>query len=199
MAKVKQQKAEEPEWVLLPDELDWDDVGGRLLANIARGMYSPQGVLREYVQIRLDVTGHTPTMTEIAAVIARSNAINEALWQQASAVAAKDNAMVPTGLFIQSLNEMIDNHEKRIIAAFNRVPNLVLMTLYFIAALASGFTGYSRGLKSRQSRLPAYLAGVLVAAVILLIQDIDLPLAGLIGVSQQPMIDVAASLASYPE
>ena len=50
MTKVKKQTAEEPEWLPLRDELDWDDVGGRLLANIARGMYSPQGVLREYVQ-----------------------------------------------------------------------------------------------------------------------------------------------------
>ncbi len=38
MAKAKKQTAEEPEWVGLTDELDWDDVGGRLLANIARGM-----------------------------------------------------------------------------------------------------------------------------------------------------------------
>jgi len=33
--------------------------------------------------------------------------------------------------------------------------------------------------------------------MILLIQDIDRPGAGFVRVSQQPMIDVAASLASY--
>jgi len=41
-------------WESLTDELGWDDVGGRLLANIAKGMYSPQGVLREYVQNAAD-------------------------------------------------------------------------------------------------------------------------------------------------
>jgi len=55
MAKnSKNQSGGLPEWEPLDDELDWDDVGGRLLANIARGMYSPQGVLREYVQNAAD-------------------------------------------------------------------------------------------------------------------------------------------------
>ncbi len=52
--KTKVQSADPPEWEPLDDELEWDDVGGRLLANIARGMYSPQGVLREYVQNAAD-------------------------------------------------------------------------------------------------------------------------------------------------
>jgi hypothetical protein len=37
--------------------------------------------------------------------IDRSNALQEALWQQAAAVSAKDSSMVPTGLFIQTLND----------------------------------------------------------------------------------------------
>jgi len=64
MAKVKKQSAEEPEWVPLPDELDWDDVGGRLLANIARGMYPPQGVLREYAQNAADAYKDLATPSE---------------------------------------------------------------------------------------------------------------------------------------
>src|SRR3982750_1439074 len=52
------------EWSALADQLDWDDVGGRLLANIARGMYSPQGVLREYVQNAADAYKDLETPTE---------------------------------------------------------------------------------------------------------------------------------------
>ena len=47
--------------------------------------------------------------------------------------------------------------------------------------------------------MPAYVMGVLVAAVILLIQHLDRPGIGFVTVSQQPMIDVAASLAGYQE
>ncbi|MCE9565960.1 MAG: ATP-binding protein [Planctomycetes bacterium] len=51
---AKKPAAKPSDWASVEDELDWDDVGGRLLANIARGMYSPQGVLREYVQNAVD-------------------------------------------------------------------------------------------------------------------------------------------------
>jgi len=45
-------------------------------------------------------------------------------------MAAKNNDVVPTGLFIQSLNELIDDQEKRLTAVRNRVPNIVLLALY---------------------------------------------------------------------
>lgn len=32
------------------DELTWDDIGGRLIRNLAKGIYSPEDVIREYVQ-----------------------------------------------------------------------------------------------------------------------------------------------------
>jgi hypothetical protein len=156
-------------------------------------------VLREYVQIRLDITSRVPTSAELDAAIARSNALQEALWQQAKAVAAVDQGMVPTGLFIQTLNEMIDNQEKRLTALRNRVPNIVLLGLYGVAVVASAFAGYASGLQSRRSRLPVYLMGLLVCAVILLIQDLDRPAAGFITVSQQPMIDTANAIAGYGE
>ena len=38
----------------------------------------------------------------------------------------KNDGMFPTGLLIQSLNEMIDDQEKRLTALVGRVPNIVL-------------------------------------------------------------------------
>lgn len=154
-------------------------------------------LLRDYVAVRLDLTRKIPSQDELRAALARSNEIQDQLWQQARAVAAKDNAMVPTGLFIQTLNEMIDNQEKRISAVMNRVPNIVLLSLYLIAAVSGGFTGYGSGLARERSRLPRYMMGFLVACVILLIQDLDRPSGGFIRVSQLPMIHVSESLAGY--
>lgn len=156
-------------------------------------------LLREYVQVRLDITQRVPSEKELNDAIARSHALQEALWQQAQAAAAKDSGMVPTGLFIQTLNEMIDSQEKRLTAARSRVPSIVLIALYGIATIASAFTGYASGLEARRARLPVYLMGVLVATVILLIQDLDRPNTGFIRISQQPMIDTAAGIAAYTE
>ncbi|KAF0096553.1 MAG: hypothetical protein FD144_5819 [Rhodospirillaceae bacterium] len=156
-------------------------------------------LLREYVQLRLDITRRLPTAQEFGAMISRSNAIQESLWQQAKAVAAKDNSMVPTGVFIQSLNKMIDDQETRLAALHNRLPMIVLIALYGVATIAIGFTGYASRLQARHSRLAVYITGVLVASMVLLIQDIDRPGAGFIKVSQQPMINAAASLATYSD
>ena len=156
-------------------------------------------LLQEYVKIRIDFTERPESPEAMNAAIARSNEIHEALWQHAKAVAKKDTAMVPTGLFIQTLNEMIDDHEERLTAARNRVPNIVLLALYGIAAVASGFTGYASGIEARRSRLPVYVTGILICAVILLIQDLDRPGSGYIRISQQPMIDAAASMAGYSD
>jgi hypothetical protein len=156
-------------------------------------------LLREYTQVRLDFVQRVLSPQERAALITRSTAIQEALWQEAKAVAANDTAMVPTGLFIQTLNEMIDIQETRLTAMRNRVPNIVLLALYGTAIVAITFSGYADGLQRRRARVPVYVMGVLVAAVILLIQDLDRPGKGFVTVSQQPMMDVAAGLAGYQE
>jgi len=103
------------------------------------------GLLRDYVRIRLDVTQRSTTRTDLAAAIENSNAIQEKLWQHAMAMAAADNGMVPTGLFIQTLNETIDDQAKRLNALRNRVPNIVPSALFAVAIIVGGFAGYGTG------------------------------------------------------
>ena len=170
-----------------------------LRARLLPPPYGPESLklLREYVQIRVDITRRVPSEEGLSAAIDRSNALQEVLWQQAMAAAAKDNGMVPTGLYVQALNEMIDSQEKRLTAVRKRVPNSVLIALYGVTAVAVAFTGYASGLEARHARLPVYLMGILVCAVILLIQDLDRPNIGFVRVSQQPMLDTAAAIATY--
>lgn len=157
------------------------------------------GLLRDYVQIRLDLTGRLTTQAEWAAEIDRSNAIQEKLWQQAMAMAGSDTGMVPTGLFIQALNGLIDDQATRLAAQRSQVPNVVQLALFGIGITASGFAGFATGIKARRSRVPVYVMGLLVAAVIILILDLDRPGAGAIEVSQQPMIDAAATIAAFSQ
>ena len=154
-------------------------------------------LLKEYAQVRLEAAESAPNTSKLETAISRSNQIQEELWQNAAAVTAKDAAVVPTGIFIQSLNEMIDNHAKRLSAVQNRVPNIVFLSLYAVAVAAFAFVGYANGLQERRVRLPTYLMGAIVASVILLVQDLDRPAAGFISVSQQPMLDLVAAIAGY--
>jgi hypothetical protein len=154
-------------------------------------------LLRDYVQVRLEVTQKAASPAEVATAVERSNQIQEALWLEAKAAATKDSAMVPTGLYLQTLNETIDAQEKRLTAFRNRVPEVVFAALYGIAILTACFTGYSGWSEGQRSRVSVYLVYFVVASVILLIQDLDRPGPGLINVSQQPLIDLSQTLAGY--
>ncbi len=156
-------------------------------------------LLQEYVQIRIDIAQRSTSLAELTPAVDRSNALQEALWQQAKAMAFKDKGAVPTGLFILSLNEMIDDQGKRLSALRNRIPNSVLLTLFAIAVVACAFAGYANGLDVQRTRVPVYVMGLLVSAVIYLIIDLDRPSAGFITNNQQPMIDLAASITSFSD
>ena len=154
-------------------------------------------LLREYAQIRIEYIPTGKSFAELPTLINRSNNIQEALWQQVKALSAKDNNMVPTGLFIQALNEMIDNQGKRLSALRNYIPDVVLLSLFGIAAVACGFAGYASGLDALRTRLPVFITAFLVCSVIFVILDLDHPNVGFITISQQPMIDTVASLSAF--
>jgi hypothetical protein len=156
-------------------------------------------LLREYVQIRIDIVRSGTSLIELTRAVDRSNALQEALWQQAKAMVAKDKGLIPTGMFIQSLNEMIDDQGKRLSALRNRIPNSVLLTLFAIASVAGAFAGYASATDVQRARVPVYVMGILVCAVIYLIIDLDRPSAGFITNNQQPMVDLAASIANFSD
>jgi hypothetical protein len=154
-------------------------------------------LFKDYAQIRLDLVGSVNDPSAFASAIRRSNDLQEGLWLQAQSVLAKDKSMAPTGLYIQALNETFDNQQKRLAILANQVPDIVYLALYGVAVVALSFTGYAGAPGKHSWRLPAYVTGSLVAAVILLIQDLDRPSAGFIAVNQQPMIDTANAVEGY--
>jgi hypothetical protein len=93
---------------------------------------------------------------------------------------------------------MIDIQAERLEAYRTRLPTVVVVALFGIAAVAGGFSSYSAGVGGLRTRPPIYVTGVLVAAVIVLILDLDRPAEGFIRVGQQPLHDAAVSLISIP-
>ena len=154
-------------------------------------------LLREYAQTRIDYIPTGKSFADMPAFIVRSNNIQEALWQQVKALSAKDNSMVPTGIFIQALNEMIDDQGKRLSALRNYIPDVVVLSLFGIAAVACGFAGYASGLDPLRTRLPLFITAFLVCSIIFVILDLDRPNVGFITISQQPMVDTVASLSAF--
>ena len=144
-------------------------------------------LLRAYTDVRLQAT----TGTSIDQVLRHSEEIHQQLWTEAVAAAGHDPRSVPTGLFIQSLNEVIDLHAARVMASLrNRMP-LPVWTVLFAVGFLSFFTmGYQAGL-TRANRSPATIVLALTfVSVIWLVADLDRPTEGFLRVSQAPMTDV---------
>jgi hypothetical protein len=149
-----------------------------------------RALLRDYVAVRLE--GVEPGMAVPA--LARSEELQGRLWAQAIQVAEKKPTPI-TGLFIQSLNEVIDLHAKRVTMGMrNRIPIPMWGALYFTAILAMAGVGYHEGLTSTTRTLATLVLVVTFSGVLWLLADLDRPQEGLIKVSQQALMDVRKSM-----
>jgi hypothetical protein len=155
-------------------------------------------LLQDYVNVRLTGAQGAESAQAIADAIARSEQLHEALWSQAVAAAEKNPSPI-TGLFVQSLNEMIDLHSKRILVGLrSRIPSVIWIELCLLAALGIASMGYQAGL-SEVRRSPAMLGLVFAfASVLLLIADLDRPTEGSLTTSQEAMFDLQRSMRTGP-
>lgn len=150
-----------------------------------------RNLLREYTDVRLELV--TPGKTEEA--LHKSDELHGRLWSQAVAVGEKNPGSIVAGLFIASLNEVIDLHAKRVnLGLRTRVPGTIWAALYFIAIFALGAVGYHAGLTGTRRSLAVLALVLTFSAVMVLIADLDRPMEGLLKVSQQPMVDLRNSL-----
>lgn len=170
-----------------------------LRARMIPAPYSGESIalLAEYIDIRQKIAEMGPVHVEREALVERSNAIQETLWQYAMDLAARDSAMVPTGLYIDALNTTIDLQTTRLAAGSAHIPEVVFLTIYFVACCAMGFSGYVSALEGSRMGYSTLLMAFLLSAVIMLIHDLDRPTEGFIRLNQQPMIDTGRSIADW--
>ena len=147
-------------------------------------------LLREYVDVR--VRGMQEGKVEEA--ITRSEELQEQLWVEATKAAESDPGPI-TALYIQSLNQMIDLHAKRVqIGIRSRIPFSIWMGLFAIALLAMASVGYQAGLSPTQ-RSPLMLALVLAFARVLISSRIwTAQREGFLIVSQEAMTDLQRTM-----
>ena len=126
---------------------------------------------------------------------AQTAEIQAGLWSQA-AQAQKITDTVSTGLYIQELNQLIDLDEIRITANRYQIPDSIWLMLYLVAVLAFAALGYEFGLEGIRNWAVTILMAVVFTTVFLLIADLDRPQAGLLQVSQQPILDVIQSIGT---
>lgn len=144
-----------------------------------------RSLLREYVSLRSG--GFTVVMSEEG--MAKSADLHDQLWAIATSEAQNSDS-ISTGLFVQSLNEMIDMDAVRMSGLRNRIPDTIWFMLAAVTIFSMGAMGYQFGLTGVRSWGATIFLVLVFTPVILLIADLDRPQAGLLQVSQQPLIDL---------
>jgi hypothetical protein len=152
-------------------------------------------LLGDYVDARLDAvqTGNT----ELA--LRRSAEMHRELWIEAEAAGREHPDSIVVGLFIQSLNETIDIHAKRVLIGLqNRLPGVLWGALYLVAILTMTGVGYYDGLTRSSRSLAILVLAFTFSTILLLVADLDRPREGLLTVSQSAMIDVRNLIDKKP-
>jgi hypothetical protein len=150
-----------------------------------------QNLLREYVDVRVDLARKTPHQHQenFSYVLSRSDELQKQLWSHAIALAKADRSSEIDALFISSLNEIIDFHNSRVTVVQYRIAPAIWYVLGFITILSMVSVGYQAGLSGKSSIKMGLVLAFTFSSVIFLIADLDRA-AGTLRVSQQPLFDL---------
>ena len=148
-------------------------------------------LLREYVDVRLQ----TIKEKNVKAGIERSEVLQEKMWAIATTVSKNDPVLLNT-IFLQSINEVMDVHSKRVNAALrDRIPSSIWITLIVIIALSMITLGSQTGLVKTRRLIQVIPMVFAFSALMTVIVDLDRPSEfGLIRVSQDAMFDLQESM-----
>jgi len=152
------------------------------------------GLLKTYVGTRVDFMKAVIDRARIDEAVAAAARVELQLWSIAGHLVEQGTSAVPTGLFIQSVNELINVNEKRRTALDNHVPETVLHLLFVVALVALGFIAYAYGLSGRPRHGSIVIFAILIAVVLTIIIDLDRPRRGLIRISEEGMVRLQETL-----
>src|SRR5262245_32333412 len=148
----------------------------------------------KYVDLRVSgVQSHD--LGQIRNAIAESNQIQRRLWEVAAEEARKSPDSHPAALYAEALNQMMNLQASRIAVALQaRIPGGIWTGLYVLVVLAMVGVGYHTAIAGSRRSWAAFVLAIACSVVIALIAVLDRPESTLITVSQQPMIDLRASM-----
>jgi hypothetical protein len=154
-------------------------------------------LLEEYVQSRIDFLQAGRDQVRYRQALETTQRLQVQLWAEAVAAAREDSNEVTTGYFIESLNNLIDDHTKRSFAMENHVPEVILHLLMLVATLTIAVTGYSSGLRGKRLKALRVILVLLIAATLIVVIDLDRPRRGLIQVTENGMVRLQSEMKAF--
>jgi hypothetical protein len=154
-------------------------------------------LLRTYTDLSLRMSREVPGSDAMKRTITAQSALQRRLWRLAGQALAAAPTANATRLYVDTLNEMIDQETVRVAALNNRVPGAVLGLEVIGAAVVVGLLALYLAVLGR-GLLAAFVAAALVTLLLLVTFDLDRPTRGLIEVPATPLETVRASMTLPP-
>jgi hypothetical protein len=152
-----------------------------------------QALLRDYVDLRVQASEVSMvTRGDWEMLQVKAAASQTALWDYARRAAELNPNPVISGLFIEALNDMIDNYGRNVAQMNRQVPQAVLFLLFGTLLVAGGVVGLTAGASGQRPSLASFAMVILILGLTFVILDLDRPQRGRILVSNQSLLDVQA-------
>ena len=155
--------------------------------------------LREYTDARIALGVSRGDLDELQAARSKSETLHTTIWSAVERVDRAGTSPAILSSLITAANELIDLHELRLASIQNYLPTSLSLLLLGMATIAVGFLAWSFGATGQGGRTAMLLLSLLIAAVLLLIMDVNRPQRGSIGVGVSTLERVQDSIsASMP-
>jgi hypothetical protein len=154
-------------------------------------------LLVDYTRTAVRLSDVVPGGAASKASVEAEEGIQRRLWGLAGEALDRAPRGSAPRLYVESLNEMIDDETVRVAALSNRVPTAVLVLELLGAAVALGLLAAYLALVGR-GLVGVLLAGALVAFLLLVTADLDRPTRGLIRVPDTVLTNQLGSMQQPP-
>ena len=154
-----------------------------------------RALLRDYVDVRVKAGSVSIIQDDDwDSLMAKAVSLQNALWDRARRAAEANPTPVPSGMFVQATNDLIDSFGRRDAALHRHVPEVVLLLLLGTFLITSAIVGFSGGVVGRRPPLVSFAMVLLIVVLVFVILDLDRPIRGLIVVSEKNLRDLQTSM-----
>jgi hypothetical protein len=154
-------------------------------------------LLIRYTRSAIRVSDQVPGSAEARAATTAEERIQRQLWALAGEALEQAPTASAPRLYVETLNDMIDEETARIAALSNRVPTAVLVLEVLGSALALGLLAAYLALAGR-GVVAVVVASALVAFLLLVTTDLDRPTRGMIRVPDTVLKNQLESMMQPP-
>ena len=147
---------------------------------------------KDYVETRITYYEVGADPKGILKADSLSQIISAKLWKRATDLSKDPANLAATQQMIPALNDMIDVTTSRLSGEKAKVPQSILVMLFFLSTIIAFYSGYSEGRKGKIDWLVQIGFCLLVSLVILFTLDLDRPRRGFVNldVPNQTIIDL---------